>query len=101
MSAVEIPLTPDNQQFNIQLNGSTTTIRLIWRDVAGWIMDVSSADGEAILSGVPLVVGVDLLEQYPQLGIDGKIVVLSDDDALEYPTKTNLGLMSHVYFIQE
>lgn len=41
MNAVEIPLTPDNQQFNIQLNGSTTTIRLIWRDVAGWIMDVS------------------------------------------------------------
>lgn len=100
MNVIEIPLTADNQQFRIQLGQTTYTLRVLWRDVAGWIMDVMDSAGEPILNGVPLVPDVDLIEQYPELGISGALVVLAENGAPEYPTKTNLGTSSHLYFVQ-
>ncbi|EPS4444471.1 phage baseplate plug family protein, partial [Escherichia coli] len=55
----------------------------------------------ALLSGVPLLTGVNLLRQYPQLGIDGALVVATDKGAPDEPTKTNLGTYSHLIFVQE
>jgi hypothetical protein len=100
MNINEIPLSPDNQQFRIQLSGTTYTLRIIWRDAAGWIMDVQDSGGAPLLSGVPLVTGNNLLEQYPQLGINGAIVVVTDNGAPAEPTKTNLGTYSHLIFVQ-
>ena len=34
----EIPLSPDNQQFRVLLGSTTYTLRIIWRDAAGWII---------------------------------------------------------------
>ncbi|HHG9944815.1 TPA: hypothetical protein ACPZLH_000701 [Yersinia enterocolitica] len=101
MNITEIPLTPNNQQFRIQLAGVTYTIKIVWRDAAGWIMDLMDSGGEVLLSGVPLVPGVDLLEQYPDLDISGAMVVGCDNGSPEYPTKTNLGGHSHLIFVQE
>jgi hypothetical protein len=101
MNVTEIPLSPDNQLFRIQLAETTYTLRVIWRDAAGWILDVMDSSGAALLSGVPLVTGVNLLEQYPQLGIDGALVVATDKGAPDEPTKTNLGTYSHLIFVQE
>ncbi|PRW43671.1 hypothetical protein CSC04_4384 [Enterobacter roggenkampii] len=50
---------------------------------------------------MPLVTGVNLLEQYPQLGINGALLVGCDVDAPDEPTKTNLGTYSHLIFVQE
>mgnify|MGYP004423317931 FL=1 len=97
----EIPLSPDNQQFRVLLGNTTYTLRIIWRDAAGWIMDVMDSGGAALLSGVPLVTGVNLLEQYPQLGINGALLVGCDVGAPDEPTKTNLGTYSHLIFVQE
>ena len=97
----EIPLSPDNQQFRILLGDTTYTLRIIWRDAAGWIMDVMDSGGAALLCGVPLVTGANLLEQYPQLGINGALVVATDNGAPTDPTKTNLGIYSHLVFVQE
>ena len=97
----EIPLSPDNQQFRILLGNTTYTLRIIWRDEAGWIMDVMDSGGSALLSGVPLLTGVNLLRQYSQLGIDGALVVVTDKGAPDEPTKTNLGTYSHLIFVQE
>ncbi|HHU1433407.1 TPA: phage baseplate plug family protein [Escherichia coli] len=55
MNVTEIPLSPDNQLFRIQLAETTYTLRVIWRDSAGWILDVQDSSGEPLLSGVPLV----------------------------------------------
>ncbi|EJA5821441.1 hypothetical protein OD522_005426, partial [Salmonella enterica] len=41
MKIHEIPLTPDNQHFSIQLAGRNLILKLIFRDEAGWIMDIS------------------------------------------------------------
>jgi hypothetical protein len=96
----EIPLTADNQQFNITLGNFTGQVKLIWRGPAGWIIDLMDSGGNPLLSGAPLVSGVNLLAQYPQLGIDGALVVISDDETQEYPSSTNLGTDSHLYFAQ-
>lgn len=95
----EVPLTANNQIFAIQLKGSNVKIRLVYRDEAGWIMDIQDSSGNTLLAGAPLVTNVDLLEQYPDIGISGKLVALSDTEELEYPTKTNLGFGSHLYFV--
>lgn len=100
MNIQEIPLTVNNQFFNITLGTYALNLRLVFRDAAGWIIDVRDSGGADLLTGVPLVVGVDLLEQYPDLGISGVFAVLSDDSREEYPTKTNLGTGSHLYFVQ-
>ncbi|AIR07174.1 bacteriophage protein [Cedecea neteri] len=100
MQINEIPLAPDNQLFRIQLGGTTYTLRIIWRDAAGWIMDVQDSGGAPLLSGVPLVTGLNLLEQYPQLGINGALAVITDNGAPVEPTKTNLGTYSHLIFVQ-
>ncbi|ECE0889781.1 hypothetical protein DUV30_23710 [Salmonella enterica subsp. diarizonae] len=101
MQLNEIPLSPDNQQFRILLGNTTYTLRIIWRDAAGWILDVMDSGGVVLLSGVPLVTGLNLLEQYPQLGINGALVVVTDKGAPVDPTKTNLGMYSHLVFVQE
>lgn len=101
MQAYEIPLTPDNQYFQVILGGVSYSLRIVWRDVAGWIMDVQDKSGVVILSGVPLVPGVDLLEQFPELGIAGSLVTFCNNGAPEYPTGTNLGTYSHLIFVQE
>lgn len=101
MNIQEIPLTPDNQQFGITLGGQQFTMRITWRDAAGWILDLMDSAGGALVNGIPLVPGADLLAQYAYLGITGALVVMADSNQPEMPTKTNLGLGSHLYFIQE
>lgn len=99
MTIAEIPLGADNQIFAIQLAGQQLRLRLIYRDAAGWIMDILDADDEPVISGIPLVTGVDLLAAYRSLGFSGGLWVVSDDEAQEYPSKTNLGYGSHLYFV--
>jgi hypothetical protein len=101
MNVTKYRFIADNQQFRVQLAIPRIRSEIIWRDAAGWIMDVMDSGGAALLSGVPLVTGVNLLRQYPQLGIDGALVVATDKGAPDEPTKTNLGTYSHLIFVQE
>lgn len=95
----EIPLTANNQTFAIQLGKNYVRLRLIYRDSAGWILDLETTAGEIIVSGIPLVTGADLLAQYSYLGLGG-LMVVTEEDVQDYPTKTDLGYGSHLYFVQ-
>ncbi|WP_445494391.1 phage baseplate plug family protein [Photorhabdus sp. SF281] len=101
MQVSEIPLTASNQMFAIKLGDQNVKMRLIYRDIAGWVMDIQNNAGVPLLVGAPLIPGINLLEQYPYLGIEGMLVIASDADSAEYPTSTNLGLSSHLYFVQQ
>ncbi|HDL6897238.1 TPA: hypothetical protein PXM15_004445, partial [Yersinia enterocolitica] len=52
MNVQEIPLTANNQFFNIALGEISLNLRLVYRDVAGWIMDVRDSGGADMLCGV-------------------------------------------------
>jgi len=96
----EIPLRPEAQIVSVQLGATIYILRLIWVDnpEAGWLLDISNADGEALLTGVPLVAGADLLEQYPDLGFGGKLFCGSDGDLLTPPRYDNLGVTAHLWW---
>lgn len=100
MNWYEIPLDPSPQQFTIALAGATYTITLSYREIdeGGWFIDLADANNVPILSGVPLVTGIDLLEQYGYLDIGGSLYVFSDGDALATPTADNIGTTAHLYF---
>ncbi|WP_025121317.1 MULTISPECIES: hypothetical protein [unclassified Serratia (in: enterobacteria)] len=100
MNISEIPLAPVNQQFRISLGETVVNMRILWRDGAGWILDLTDENGGAMAYGLPLVPGRDLLGQFKHLGINGMLVIASDVAAEEYPTKNNLGISSHLYFVE-
>lgn len=76
-------------------------MRLVWRDGAGWFLDLLDSNNAGIVTGIPLVTGTDLLEQYSHLALGFKLVVACDDTSQEYPTKTDLGVNSHLYVLTE
>lgn len=100
IQAYEIPLRATPQAFLITLAGVQYSLSVKWCNAnASWVMDITDVNGAGILSGVPLVTGADLLEQYAHLGIGGKLYVQSDFDLNAVPNFTNLGSTSHLYFI--
>lgn len=100
MQNFEIPLTAQPQTFTIALVSVQYQFTLAWRDTdgGGWFLDIADASGNALLSGIPLVTGVDLLAQYGYLGFGFELWVQTDA-ADAPPTFTNLGTQSHLYCV--
>ncbi|EMF7563560.1 hypothetical protein V4F78_003031 [Serratia marcescens] len=101
MNIQEIPLTPTNQQFAITFGEQQLNMRITWRDEAGWLLDLMDGAGAELVNSIPLVPGANLLGQYAYLGLKGALAVLVDNNEPEFPTKTNLGIGSHLYYVQE
>lgn len=101
MAVFEVPLSPTPQTFGINLAGKSYQLTLRWRETTegGWILDIADQQAAPIISGVPLVTGVDLLAQYAYLGFTGSLVVQTDNDPSAEPTFDNLGERSHLYFV--
>ena len=64
-----------------------------------WMLDISDAANAPLIQGIPLVTGVDLLQQYPYVGIAGQLVCQTTGDPYAVPTYDNLGIDSKLYFI--
>lgn len=101
MATYEIPLTATPQTFLVTLTGAEyrLTLRYLNADQGGWILNIADTEGTAILSGVPLVTGADLLAQYQHLGFGGSLVVLTSGDTDAVPSFTGLGSESRLYFV--
>jgi hypothetical protein len=101
MAVFEIPTRPGQPQHQtISLAGVRYNLDLYWDVPAGlWMLNIADRNNVTILNGLPLVTGVDLLEQYQYLGIGGALVVQSDFDWRTTPTFDNLGRYGHFYFI--
>ncbi|MDE9528077.1 phage baseplate plug family protein [Xenorhabdus bovienii] len=98
MKIVEIPLQAENQQFDIQLGGVTYRMQLQWRGCAGWILDIMQPNSEPIVMGIPLVFGVDILEQHRYLGFNGSLVFYCGDLKNE-TNREELGSSQRLYFV--
>ena len=100
MSNQIVPLTSQpNQLFTAQLtvDGEALVLNLgmRWSYMAGyWVLDIYSAQGESLLTGIPVVTGVwpaaNLLAQYGYLAI-GSAYVLSNGSQNDYPDDAELG----------
>ena len=100
MSIARIPTSPMPQRFLITLSaGQTYQLVTQYRDApeAGWTLDIGEPNGTPIISGIPLVTGVNLLAQYQHL-IVGSLFVLSDVETWAVPGFSDLGISSHLYF---
>jgi hypothetical protein len=99
-STFEIPLTAQPQTFLVSLVGTQYQFTLQWRDATngGWVLDIADSSGNALVSGIPLVTGVDLLAQYAYLAFGFELWVQTDA-ADAPPTYTNLGTSSHLYCV--
>lgn len=99
----EIPLSPDPQRFTIALSGVEYQLTLAYRNAeeGGWVLDIADKQGTAIVQGIPLVTGSDLLAQYRHLGFTGRMAVQGSIDLTAVPTFENLGTESFLLWVTD
>lgn len=99
----EIPLSPEPQRFTITLSGVDYRLTVQYRKAggAGWVLDIADANNAPLVSGIPLVTGIDLLGQYRHLGFAGRLWVQGADDPDDVPTYGDLGIGSHVFWVTD
>jgi hypothetical protein len=96
----EIPLSAEPQSFDIPIGGTTYGLTVKWNvPNASWIIDIADASGNPIVSGIPMVTGADLLEQYGYLNFGFQLVAQTDNDPDAVPTFDNIGTTAHLYAI--
>jgi hypothetical protein len=100
MGIYKIPLTSVPQSFSIVLGGVHYLVNLHWNaaeQMQSWVIDI--ADTQApIVSGIPLVAGCDLLEQYKYLGFNGGLVAYVNGSD-ERPGYEDLGDAGNLFFV--
>ena len=95
----EIPVRPTPQRFEISLSGKLYRFTLKWNDVlAYWILDVADEVGTAILCGVPIITGADLLAQFSYLGFTGELFATTDHNPDAVPTFDNFGINGRLFY---
>lgn len=95
MALYEIPLIKTNQQFNIRLGSVIYKLRLIYRSDT-WFLDISDSAGQLMLAALPMVQGVNLLEQHQHL-IKGGLYVLNSN-ADESQSFNDLGVKIQLFW---
>lgn len=96
----EIPTQPSPQKFTITLGGVDYRVTQKWNVYSNcWVLDFADSSGTSLLSGVPVVTGTDLLEQFEYMDIGGQLIIQTDHDTDAVPTFANLGSTGHVYFV--
>lgn len=102
MSAYEIPFLSQPQTFTIALSGVTYRLTTSWNTSSEcWVLDIATPDGTPIVSGIPIITGVDLLQQYAYLGIAGRIFVQSAGQVTRIPGFNDLGADGQVFFVTD
>ena len=99
MATVEITLIQQPEIFKISLDGVRYNVKKYWNDYAQyWVMDFSDVNNNKLLSGVPLVSGVDILGQFKHLGLTGDLRIISDDGLSVEADYDTIGIKSHLYW---
>lgn len=98
---IEIPLTSDVEQlFSITLESQTYDIRVTLSSRTKiWTISFSQ-NGISILQGIPLLGGIDILDQYNVPPITNTYMVNIDNPRLD-PSKDGLGTSSKLTILTE
>lgn len=94
MSLYEIPLSAKNQKFKIRLNGTTYQFKFVFRK--RWYLDLADPSNQPLINGLPLVHGINLLEQYQHV-IRGALIMLNSHED-ESQSLNDLGSKIKLYW---
>lgn len=102
MNVYRIPVGPVQQIFEIELAQKSYHIRIYFNKfMQAWLFDLLDGDKNPLIMCTPLVTGVNILEQYAYLGVDGVFIVYSEGDHDHVPGLTELGSGSGLYYLTE
>lgn len=95
-----IPLSSESETFEISLNGRAYLMTVRYNDeMPAWTMCMSDAlTLEPLITCLPLVAGVDLLDQFNHLGLNASMWIYTDGDENADPTYENLGTVANLYY---
>lgn len=105
MTTWVIPTRPTPENFTITLGSVDYGVRTRWNRMANcWVMDFLDQAGAEVLTGVPLVTGADLFEQFKHLGLGAAGELRaghtgSDHDARTPPAFDNFGITAKLFFV--
>lgn len=97
----EIPMKASTtQKLTVKLRNATYIIRARWNTAASvWVIDLLTPDGVEVLTGIPMVCGADLLEQFAYMDFGGQLIAQTDNDVTVPPVFANLGDSGHLYYV--
>jgi hypothetical protein len=101
VEVIEVPFTARPQVLNVWLGDKEFSVRLYWLKPAEcWVIDLSDVAGNLLISGIPLVTGADLFDQFQYADVrGGRLVVMSTDrPPTTVPGWGDLGITGHVYW---
>lgn len=95
MAFLEIPIRSDIPAYNFQINleGIIYTLGFRYNSrLERWVMDVKDVDEVALVTGVPLLYGIPLLDRYKNPALPpGTFILIDETNAERNPTRDGLG----------
>lgn len=102
MSTQKIPLLTGaaDQSLSIELDGNPYRLRLVWNVRAeSFALDIATADGAPILTGVKAVANYGLISRYKSTLLPrGELYLVQDSGAPTRPTPELIGVSFNLYF---
>lgn len=98
-----IPMSEGAQSFTVQLGGERFRLTAIYRDNSrggAWYIDFEKSDKSDGIYGIPLVLGTDLLGQYPHKGF-GHLWIEKSDGTMTRPNYADMGTAVNVVWSAE
>lgn len=97
----ELLLSPKNQRLTLTYGGTRYVLTFRWLNVelGGWVLDIATEDRRPIISGIPLVTGVDLLDPFRHRELGFSLIIASDVDVDIVPSFRTLGRSSRIYLV--
>lgn len=96
----DIPLINNAQTCTVSLGGSPYELTVLWNSFSNtWVLDITDDNGNDIITGIPLVAGSDLLEQFAYLSFGGALRAMEDSNFNTPPSFNSLGDTGHLYFV--
>lgn len=98
-----VPLRNDLPSYKFQITLSNIVYSLALRfngRMNRWIMDINDAQGNQILSGIPLLINTNLTAQYVTLPLPvGAFICVDSTGGDNQPTLYTFGLQNLMYYV--